>query len=164
VATLGNGKSSTSPDSFRPLQNEDYARAVLTAANHPDKVEQLVATRMERQQILHRDEPPWLVLLLAEYAIRRKIGGPEVMRAQLQRLLDAMKEPNITVQILPEEAPVYLSMSFTIMGFDNGPDVAYAETSEIGPELQRAMLRAGELPEEADVEAVCGRLRPLLAG
>ncbi|MCO5987181.1 helix-turn-helix transcriptional regulator [Actinoallomurus spadix] len=99
------------------LQNEDYARAVLAAGNHPDRVEQLVATRMERQQILRRDEPPWIVLLLAEYAIRRKVGGPEVMRAQLQRLLDAMKEPDITVQVLPEEAPIYLSMPFTIMGF-----------------------------------------------
>ncbi|MFL6056320.1 MAG: helix-turn-helix domain-containing protein [Actinoallomurus sp.] len=111
------------------LQNEDYARAVLTAGNHPDKVEQLVATRMERQQILRRDEPPWIVLLLAEYAVRRKVGGPEVMRAQLQRLLDAMQEPNVNIQVVPEEAPVYLSGAFTIMGFRQGLEVAYAETA-----------------------------------
>ena len=111
------------------LQNEDYARAVLSAGNHSDKVDQLVATRMERQEILRRDEPPWIVLLLAEYAVRRKIGGPEVMRAQLQRLLDMMKEPNVTIQIVPEEAPVYLPGGFTTLGFENRPDIAYAETT-----------------------------------
>ncbi|MCO5994505.1 helix-turn-helix domain-containing protein [Actinoallomurus rhizosphaericola] len=133
------------------LQNEDYARAVLSAGNHPDKVEQLVATRMERQQILRRDEPPWIVLLLAEYAIRRKVGGPEVMRAQLQRLLDAMKEPNITVQLLPEEAPVYLAMPFTIMGFEDRPDVAYAETSEIPSGITKEHRHVGKLKARFDL-------------
>ncbi|MEV5746367.1 DUF5753 domain-containing protein [Actinoallomurus sp. NPDC052308] len=124
---------------------------VLTAGNHPDKVEQLVATRMDRQQILRRDEPPWLVLLLAEYAIRRKIGSPEVMRAQLQRLLDAMKEPNVTIQVLPEEAPVYLSMPFTIMGFDNGPDVAYAATGEISGGITKEHRHVGRLKARFDL-------------
>ncbi|GAA4606057.1 helix-turn-helix transcriptional regulator [Actinoallomurus liliacearum] len=117
------------------LQDEAYARAMLTAGNHPDKVDQLVATRMERQEILRRDEPPWLVILLSEYAIRRKIGGPEVMRAQLQRLLDAMKEPNITIQILPEDAQIYLNGSFTLLSCDGRKDVAYAETPIGGGDL-----------------------------
>jgi transcriptional regulator with XRE-family HTH domain len=111
------------------LQNEEYARVVLSAGNHPDKVEQLVATRMQRQEVLRRDDPPWLVVLLAEYAIRRMVGGPQVMRPQLQHLLDAMHEPNITVQIVPETAPVYLSGAFTLVGFADGSEVAYAETS-----------------------------------
>ncbi|GAB3960803.1 helix-turn-helix transcriptional regulator [Actinoallomurus acanthiterrae] len=148
------------------LQNEDYARAVLSAGNHPDKAEQLVATRMDRQQILRRDEPPWIVLLLAEYAIRRKIGGPEVMRAQLQRLLDEMKEPNVTIQILPEDAPVYLSMPFTIMGFDGGPDVAYAATGELPGGITKEnryvgwlkarfdLVRAAALPAAASEELI----------
>ncbi|MCO6004394.1 helix-turn-helix domain-containing protein [Actinoallomurus purpureus] len=133
------------------LQNEDYARAVLAAGNHPDRVEQLVATRMERQQILRRDEPPWIVLLVSEYAIRRKVGGPEVMRAQLQRLLDAMKEPNITIQIVPEDAPVYLSMPFTIMGFDNGPDVAYAATGELPGGITKENRYVGWLKARFDL-------------
>ncbi|GAA4620904.1 hypothetical protein GCM10023196_006700 [Actinoallomurus vinaceus] len=106
---------------------------------------------MERQQILRRDEPPWIVLLLAEYAIRRKIGGPAVMRAQLQRLLDAMKEPNITIQVLPEDAPVYLSMPFTIMGFDNGPDVVYAETVEIPSGMTKEHRHVGRLKARFDL-------------
>jgi transcriptional regulator with XRE-family HTH domain len=133
------------------LQNEDYARAVLTAGNHPDKLEQLVATRLERQQILRREDPPWIVLVLAEYAVRRKIGGPEVMRAQLQRVLDAMREPNFTVQVLPEEAPVYLSMPFTIMGFDDGPDVAYAATGEIPGGITKEHRHLGRLKARFDL-------------
>ncbi|MEV5707664.1 DUF5753 domain-containing protein [Actinoallomurus sp. NPDC052274] len=76
-----------------------------------------------------------LVILLSEYAIRRKIGGPEVMRAQLQRLLDAMKEPNITIQILPEDAQIYLNGSFTLLSCDGRKDVAYAETPIGGGDL-----------------------------
>jgi transcriptional regulator with XRE-family HTH domain len=110
------------------LQTEDYARVVLSAGNHPDKVEQLVATRMQRQEVLRREDPPWLVLLLGEYALRRMVGGLDVMRAQLQCLLDAMGEPNITIQVVPEKAPVYLPGGFTLMSFRNGFDLAYAET------------------------------------
>jgi transcriptional regulator with XRE-family HTH domain len=111
------------------LQTEDYARVVLSAGNHPDNVEQLVITRIQRQEVLRREDPPWLVVLLAEYSIRRLIGGPRVMRAQLQHLLDAMREPNITIQIVPEDAPVYLSGAFTLVGLVDGSEVAYAETS-----------------------------------
>jgi transcriptional regulator with XRE-family HTH domain len=111
------------------LQTEDYARVVLSAGNHPDSVDQLVATRMQRQEVLRRGDPPWLVVLLAEYAIRRMVGGPQVMRPQLEHLIDAMRVPNITVQIVPEAAPVYLSGAFTIVGLADGAEVAYAETS-----------------------------------
>jgi transcriptional regulator with XRE-family HTH domain len=111
------------------LQTEDYARVVLSAGNHPDKVEQLVVTRMQRQEALSRNDPPWLVLLLAEYVIRRMVGGLEVMRPQLQHLLDAMREPNITIQVVPEDAPVYLPGGFTLMGFDGGREVSYMETA-----------------------------------
>ena len=111
------------------LQTEDYARVVLSAGNHPDKVDQLVATRMQRQEALRREDPPWLVLLMAEYAVRRTVGGPEVVRVQLERLLEEMKAPNITIQIVPEDAPVYLNGSFTLMSFAGGREAAYAESA-----------------------------------
>jgi transcriptional regulator with XRE-family HTH domain len=111
------------------LQTEEYARVVLSAGNHPDKVDQLVATRMQRQEVLSRADPPWLVLLMAEYAVRRRIGGPEVARAQLERLLEEMKAPNVTIQIVPEDAPIYLNGSFTLMSFEGGREVAYAESA-----------------------------------
>jgi transcriptional regulator with XRE-family HTH domain len=110
------------------LQNEEYARVVLAAGNHHDQIEQLVVTRMARQEILRRNDPPWLVVLLTEYAVRRTVGGPDVMRPQLQRLLDAMQEPNITIQIVPDDARIYMSGVFALMGFGGGADVAYVET------------------------------------
>jgi transcriptional regulator with XRE-family HTH domain len=133
------------------LQTEDYARVVLSAGNHPDKVEQLVATRMQRQEVLRREDPPWVVHLAAEYAIRRMVGGPKVMRPQLQRLLDAMQEPNITLQLVPEDAPVYLSVASTLMSFHDGPDVAYTETGEIPGGITKERRYVDRLKARFDV-------------
>jgi hypothetical protein len=61
------------------LQNEDYARAVLSASHSGDRLEELVAARMQRQRILDREDPPRLTVMLDESTLRHPIGGPDVM-------------------------------------------------------------------------------------
>ncbi|MCO5997686.1 helix-turn-helix domain-containing protein [Actinoallomurus rhizosphaericola] len=109
------------------LQTEAYAREVLRAGQPDEKLEQLVAARLARQEILDRKDAPWLVFVLSESALRRVVGGPEVMREQYARLLELAERPNITIHILPEDAPVYPSGGFTIFSFDEAPDLGYAE-------------------------------------
>jgi transcriptional regulator with XRE-family HTH domain len=152
------------------LQTEEYARAIIAPGKHPDEIEQLTSARMARQEILRRDEPPWLVILLAEYAVRRMVGGSEVMGPQLERLLDAIREPNVTLQIVPDDAPIYLSMPFTLMGFHDGRDMAYAETGGIPGGITREyqyverlkvhfdLIRAAALPCTASERVIRTRL------
>lgn len=119
------------------LQTEEYAREVLRTRQREDRLGELVAARMERQEILRRDDPPWVVVLLDESVIRRVVGGPEVMRAQLERLLAAMREPNITIRIVPFGAPVYPATPFAVLGFPTRPDVGYvAGTNGLGQVIE----------------------------
>lgn len=107
------------------LQTEEYAREIVRAGLRADRLDELVAARMDRQEILRRDEPPWLVVLLDISVIRRIVGGPEVMQPQLERVLEAIHEPNITVRIVPDGVPVYPTAPFTVLGFHSEPDVGY---------------------------------------
>ncbi|MFI0367610.1 DUF5753 domain-containing protein [Actinomadura sp. 1N219] len=109
------------------FHTEDYARAVLRAFQQPGKLEQVVAERMQRQEILHRENPPVIVALIDASALRRPFGGREVMRAQLERLLDLAALPQIRIHVVPEDAELLPEGSFTILCSPGEPDTAYAE-------------------------------------
>ncbi|ALC19408.1 helix-turn-helix domain-containing protein [Streptomyces pristinaespiralis] len=85
------------------LQTEDYARAIMLggAIGHtePDDVERHVALRMERQSLLTRPDAPKLWVIMDETVLRRPVGGPGVMKAQIEKLLDGARLPNVTLQI-----------------------------------------------------------------
>ncbi|KIZ16109.1 helix-turn-helix domain-containing protein [Streptomyces natalensis] len=87
------------------LQTRSYADAVtrLGYPNEPDaKIERLVELRIQRQELLSRPEPPQLWAVLDEAVLRRTFGGAEVMRAQLEHLLDVVERmPHVTVQVAP---------------------------------------------------------------
>ncbi|MET9733677.1 helix-turn-helix transcriptional regulator [Streptomyces sp. NPDC006458] len=87
------------------LQTEDYARGVLVSGavgqTRPDDIERYVALRMQRQDLLTREGAPRFWVVMDETVLRRQVGGPEVMRAQIDRLLEATKLPNVTLQIVP---------------------------------------------------------------
>jgi transcriptional regulator with XRE-family HTH domain len=87
------------------LQTEDYARGVLESGAigqaSPDEIERHVALRMQRQELLTRQDPPRLWAVMDETVLRRSVGGPDVMRAQIDKLLDATKLPNVTLQVAP---------------------------------------------------------------
>ncbi|GHG47614.1 helix-turn-helix domain-containing protein [Streptomyces griseocarneus] len=116
------------------LQTEDYARAVLRAgmphAREAD-VERAVTVRRERQGLLTREKAPLLWVVMDETVLRRPIGGPDVMRAQLDRLIEATDMPNVRLQFMPFAAGPHPAMygPFHIFRFpiQELPDIAYAE-------------------------------------
>ncbi|CAM5257928.1 helix-turn-helix domain-containing protein [Streptomyces microflavus] len=110
------------------LQTEAYARAVL-ATGMPDDLDSLVAARMERQRILEREQPPLTWVVLDEAVLYRPIGGHEVMRAQLGRLLEFASNRWMQIQVLPFEAGEHASLdgSFNLLRFDGDPDLIYTE-------------------------------------
>lgn len=117
------------------LQTEDYARAVLRAGmpHAPEsEIERNVALRMERQSLLTRENSPMLWVVMDETVLRRPIGGPDVMRDQITRLIDAATLSNIRLQIMPFDAGPHPAMygPFHIFRFpiQELPDIAYTES------------------------------------
>lgn len=115
------------------LQTPDYARAVLSVEN-PDTLDEQVAARMERQRILERENPPVMCVVLDEAVLYREIGGAEVMRNQLAHLLSFRDHSWIQVQVLPFGVGQHAAMmgSFTLLRFDDDPDIFYAESYDSG--------------------------------
>lgn len=98
------------------LQTEEYARAMLTDAR-TDDVELAVALRMARKEVFSdKDKHPYCRWIIDEQVLRRPIGGPEVMRPQLEHLLRMAEHPRRNVQILGAEVASHpgLSGAFTI--------------------------------------------------
>jgi hypothetical protein len=116
------------------LQIPEYAKAVILLGHGnapPAEVERRVALRIKRQQVLAREDPPQLWVVVDEGALRRPIGGPEVMRAQLRALVDATKLPHVRLQVIPFNAGGHAAAggSFSILRFPEQdlPDVVYVE-------------------------------------
>ncbi|GHI91855.1 MULTISPECIES: helix-turn-helix domain-containing protein [Streptomyces] len=110
------------------LQTEDYARAVL-ATGKPDDLNGLVSARMERQRILEREQPPLAWVVLDEAVLHRPVGGPQVMRRQLARLLEFADHRWVHVQVLPNKVGEHASLdgAFNFLRFDDNPDIIYTE-------------------------------------
>ncbi|MEU4294683.1 helix-turn-helix transcriptional regulator [Kribbella sp. NPDC026596] len=117
------------------LQTADYARAVarLTPGNAraDDEVERIVALRTRRQRVLDREPPLKLWAVIEESVLHRPIGGPEVLRNQLDALREAITRPNITLQIIPLNSPGHAATggAFTLLRFPQRdlPDIVYLE-------------------------------------
>jgi hypothetical protein len=116
------------------LQTPEYARAVIRGG-HPaassDEITRRVSLRMKRQQILSRPEGPKLWAVVDETALRRRLGGPGVMEAQLERLIELASEPNIALYVVPLQSGYHAAAagSFSILRFAAAelPDVVYLE-------------------------------------
>jgi transcriptional regulator with XRE-family HTH domain len=108
------------------LQTEEYAKAMIRAAR-PDitmeEVDRRVRVRLNRQSLLSQDDAIDLWVVLDEAVLSRPIGGDEVMRAQLERLVEAAGLPNVTLQLLPFEAGAHAGMdgTFAILDFPETP-------------------------------------------
>ncbi|GAA2738005.1 helix-turn-helix transcriptional regulator [Actinocorallia aurantiaca] len=111
------------------LQTEEYARSVLSAGNRPDKIDRLVATRVERQAILYREEPPMLIALLDEFALHRPFGGREVMRRQYEHLLKLAAEPRVALHMVPGDAELCPEGAFAILTSSESPPMGYVESA-----------------------------------
>jgi transcriptional regulator with XRE-family HTH domain len=117
------------------LQTGDYARALMRGDSPElgqEEVERRVEVRMTRQQVLTRDDRPQLWAILDEAAIRRLVGGPSVMRAQLEHLASASEQARTTIQVVSYGAGSHPGQAgpFVILGFPEPtePDVVYMET------------------------------------
>ncbi|MFF1676101.1 helix-turn-helix domain-containing protein [Streptomyces sp. NPDC058256] len=121
------------------LQTEDYARDVLRLGRPrltPDVLKRRVALRMERQALLSRPDPPQLWVLMDETVLRRPVGEPEVMRAQIDRLIEATELSNVTLQVLAFKAGLHPGAfgPFTIFRFPmpDFPDVVCTDNLSSG--------------------------------
>lgn len=110
------------------LQTEAYARAVLGVRTEGD-LDAKVAARLERQRVLERERPPLTWVVLSEAVLHQEIGGHDVMRAQLARLLELQERDWLKIQVVPFEAGVHTGLmgSFTLLRFDDDPDLVYTE-------------------------------------
>jgi transcriptional regulator with XRE-family HTH domain len=102
------------------LQTRDYARAVIRAGfpyEPAETLEHRVDLRLRRQALLERENAPTLWVVLEEAALRREVGGPEVMRAQIDRVMQAVEDPRITLRILPLAAGAHSGASGHITYF-----------------------------------------------
>ncbi|MGW7277976.1 helix-turn-helix domain-containing protein [Streptomyces sp. NPDC054844] len=110
------------------LQTEEYARAVLSTGK-PGQLDSLLAARLERQRILDWEKPPLALVILDEAVLHRPIGGDDVMRRQLGHLLKFTDHRWMRIQVLPLSSGEHpgLEGAFTILRFDDHPDVFYTE-------------------------------------
>ncbi|WP_199510111.1 helix-turn-helix domain-containing protein [Nucisporomicrobium flavum] len=116
------------------LQTPAYARAVIMlghAGATADEIDRRVELRRQRQQLLNRVEAPQLWAVIDEAVLRRPIGGVDVMRGQIEALIEAAKKPNVRLQIIPFNAGGQAAAGgpFAILRFPEPelPDVVYVE-------------------------------------
>ena len=116
------------------LQVEGYARAILQAHEPPlddATIEQRVEARLERQPLLTQGAGPLFHCILDEGALRRPVGGPSVMRAQLERIIELASLPKVTFQLIPLDVGAHpgLDSTFVILTFETPMinDVVYVE-------------------------------------
>ena len=119
------------------LQTEEYARAIFRqfSGDVPDKrIDAQVEVRLRRQELLDRYDSPLLFFILDEAATRRLIGGRDVMRRQLRRLIEMAARPHVTVEVVPFSAGVHPGLlgSFVIQEFQDpaDEDVLYLESPQ----------------------------------
>lgn len=117
------------------LQTEEYARALLRTGfprADEEELDRRVALRMGRQQLLAKPDAPRLWVVLDEQVLRRPVGGAEVMRAQIDRLVEVCAGPGISLQIMPFSAGPHPGMfgPFQLFRFSYPelPDIVYTES------------------------------------
>lgn len=117
------------------FQTEAYARAIVSETIpgiDDEALDQRVEVRLTRQAVLTRERPLQVRAVLDETCIRRLVGGREVMRLQLARLLELAERPNVIMQVLPFDVgahPGTMLGPFIMIAFDHpaDPGVVYAE-------------------------------------
>lgn len=110
------------------LQTAGYARAVTESSLDglpPGQLDSLVEVRLARQGVLHSQRPLRLSVVLDEAVLRRGVGGPQVMREQLEHLAQAARLPHVHLQLLPFESGSYIGLTgpFVIFSFPNISDL-----------------------------------------
>ncbi|RKR91442.1 helix-turn-helix protein [Micromonospora pisi] len=124
------------------LQTEEYARAIYLLTAGDAGVDRKVDARLKRQEVLHRDPPVGLSVVLNEAVLLRPVGGATVMGHQLAHMVNLSELPNVTIQVLPFSAGGHPAMTtpYVILGFAEAADasVVYLENLTMGLALEEA--------------------------
>jgi transcriptional regulator with XRE-family HTH domain len=154
------------------MQTQEYATAVIRAAQPTataDEIERQVAARTTRQALLTTLSPLQVWAVFDEAVLRRQVGGPAAMRAQLNRIQEIAAFPNVTVQVLPFDAGAHASMgtSFELLHFPEPGDtpIVYIEDQTTSQHLETPIdverytlvfdhLRASALSPERSAEFI----------
>lgn len=132
------------------FQTEQYARAVMEAGlpfASRREIDRRIRVRMKRQDLLTAESAPSVLAIVDEAALRRPVGGAEVMRGQLRRLVEVAGLPSVAVRVVPLAAGAHAGVggSFAALSFAEAgvPDVVYVEqlTSALHLERQPAVDR-----------------------
>ncbi|MGW2786178.1 helix-turn-helix domain-containing protein [Streptomyces populi] len=117
------------------LQTHDYAAALIRVGfpnEPPEDIARRVALRMRRQDLLAEPEGPVLWAILDETVLRRPVGGAEVMRAQFDRLAEALDMPKVRLQIMRFDVGAHPGAFGPFhhfrFGFSELPDIVYTES------------------------------------
>ncbi|MFC5750919.1 helix-turn-helix domain-containing protein [Actinomadura rugatobispora] len=113
------------------FQTESYARYLISSYEPPGKIEEYVAVRMSRQDVLTRESPPHVVSVFRESVLREVVGGPQVMKEQLAQLLELSELLNVVINVVPTGRAVFPRGMFVLLTYDEEADLGYVET-EVG--------------------------------
>ncbi|MCM0676191.1 helix-turn-helix domain-containing protein [Micromonospora phytophila] len=124
------------------LQTPAYAQEVFRRTAGEEGIERKVAARLRRQDVLHRDDPVELSVVLNEAVLCRPVGGKPVMGEQLTHLAKVAQLPNVTLQVLPFASGGHPAMNapYVILTFADTADAAvvYLENLTMGLALEEA--------------------------
>ena len=115
------------------LQTEEYARAIL---RDDDKV----ALRMDRQKVMAKEHPPVLVALIDECVLHRNVGGPSVMRDQLNHLGEMAEREHVVIQVIKLSSPIgaQYTGSFSLANYNGESEVAYMDDAISGDVVEHS--------------------------
>jgi transcriptional regulator with XRE-family HTH domain len=116
------------------LQTHDYAAALLRVGfpnESKEDIDRRVSLRLKRQDLLAKSDAPAVWAILDETVLRRPVGGTEVMRAQIDRMLQSLEQPKVRIQIMPlavgAHPGAFGPFHHFRFGFSELPDVVYSE-------------------------------------
>jgi transcriptional regulator with XRE-family HTH domain len=118
------------------LQTGEYTRAVMLEMGviPEEDIEERMVTRLRRHSVLLRREPPELLAIIDELALRRIVGGRDVLRCQLEHLIQEADRPNITIRVVPNDGQVHSAVdgSFIVVRRSGFSPVVFIETLTSG--------------------------------
>lgn len=142
------------------LQIEEYARAIL-------RNDEQVKARMERQKIMSKEEPPVLVALIDESVLHRNVGGPSVMRDQLNHVGEMAQHAHIVIQVIKMSSPIGAQYTgpFTLASYDGETAIGQIDDAISGDVVENVdevsrlrrmfeMLRKHALSEEESIRLI----------
>lgn len=130
------------------LQVESYMYAQAREGLAPGaNVDEIVADRLSRQSVLEREPtPPMYWVRLDETALLQGVGGPEVMREQMGRLLASQGNPSVNLQLLPARVGAHAGLTggFVLLRTADGRELGFTE-SKLGGHIRYALAEIDEL-------------------